>query len=89
MVDPVAEQPVVEMEKNGSELPAEEAEKYVAGETSEGGSVVKSSSWWGVSNLTQLISSPHVLEESLNNVASQVAQVCRCQVKHTLSSITS
>jgi len=74
MIDPVAEQPVVEKEKKDSVSPAEESEKFVAGEASEGGIVVKSSSWWGVSNLTQLISSPHVLEESLNNVASQVAQ---------------
>jgi len=38
------------------------------------GGVAKSSSWWGVSNLTSYLADPHLLEQSINNMASTVAQ---------------
>jgi len=41
----------------------------------EGGGVAKSSSWWGVSNLTSYLADPHLLEASINTMASSVAQV--------------
>jgi len=67
MADPVTDQPtgqddVVPTPTEGGEVAA------------EGGGVVKSNSWWGVSNLSNLLTSPHLLEEGLNSVASQVAQ---------------
>lgn len=64
---PVTDQPVTKQE--------EETLDSAHTDSFEGASsVTKSSSWWGVSNLTSLITSPHLLEESLNNVANQVAQ---------------
>ena len=41
------------------------------------GEVAASSGWgsWGMGGLTSLLSQPHLLEQGLNNVASQVAQV--------------
>ena len=33
---------------------------------------------WGMGGLTNLLSQPHLLEQGLNNVASQVAQVKIC-----------
>ena len=41
------------------------------------GEVAASSGWgsWGMGGLTNLLSQPHLLEQGLNNVASQVAQV--------------
>ena len=75
MVDPAVDQPVaIEDEKQlAAEVELKDGKENAEAETS--GNIVKSTSWWGVSNLTSLISSPHVLEERLNNVANQVAQV--------------
>ena len=43
-------------------------------ESSDGG-IVKSSSWWGMSNLTSYLTAPHLLEQSINSVATNVVQV--------------
>eukprot|EP00092_Neocalanus_flemingeri_P063615 GFUD01077013.1.p1 GENE.GFUD01077013.1~~GFUD01077013.1.p1 ORF type:complete len:362 (+),score=133.80 GFUD01077013.1:53-1138(+) len=40
----------------------------------EGGGVAKSTSWWGVSNLTSYLTDPALLEQSINTMASNVAQ---------------
>lgn len=70
MGDPAVDQSVVEIEGKADT----ETSDIEVKETNDHSGVVKSTSWWGVSNLTSLISNPHVLEESLNSVASQVAQ---------------
>jgi len=70
MGDPAVDQSVVENEGKADT----ETSDIEVKETNDHSGVVKSTSWWGVSNLTSLISNPHVLEESLNSVASQVAQ---------------
>ena len=65
MADPVTDQP------SKQELDQEE----VVVEQEAGGDVVKSTSWWGVSSLSSYLTSPHLLESGINNVASSVAQV--------------
>jgi len=37
--------------------------------------ITKSSSWWGMSSLTSYINTPHLLEQGINNVASNMAQI--------------
>jgi len=65
--DPVTDQPPA---KENTPPNPEEGEGGVSG----GGGVVKSNSWWGVSSISSLLTSPHILEDSFNSVASQVAQ---------------
>ena len=65
MADPVTDQP--------SKQEPDQEEEGVDQEA--GGDVVKSSSWWGVSSLSSYLTSPHLLESGINNVASSVAQV--------------
>ena len=65
MADPVTDQP------SKQELDQEE----VVVEQEAGGDVIKSTSWWGVSSLSSYLTSPHLLESGINNVASSVAQV--------------
>jgi len=54
------------------------ADQQAAGDqdevSTEGGGVAKSSSWWGMSNLTSYLADPHLLESSINTMASSVAQ---------------
>lgn len=65
MAEPVVEQPQAGAEGAVAEGGGEEEAKPV-----------QSSGWgsWGVSNLTNLISQPHLLEQGFASVASQVAQ---------------
>jgi len=73
MVDPAVDPPVA-VEKDDPDT-GDEPKVEASGEAAESsGNIVKSTSWWGVSGLTSLISSPHMLEESLNSVANQVVQ---------------
>ena len=65
MADPVTDQPSKQEPDQEEEVVEQEA----------GGDVVKSSSWWGVSSLSSYLTSPHLLESGINNVASSVAQV--------------
>ena len=65
MADPVTDQPSKQEPDQEEEVVDQEA----------GGDVVKSTSWWGVSSLSSYLTSPHLLESGINNVASSVAQV--------------
>ena len=65
MADPVTDQPSKQEPDQEEEVVEQEA----------GGDVVKSTSWWGVSSLSSYLTSPHLLESGINNVASSVAQV--------------
>ena len=69
MADPVTDQP----SKQEPDQEEEVVDQVV--EQEAGGDVVKSSSWWGVSSLSSYLTSPHLLESGINNVASSVAQV--------------
>jgi len=64
MADPVTDQPSKQEPDQEEEVVEQEA----------GGDVVKSTSWWGVSSLSSYLTSPHLLESGINNVASSVAQ---------------
>ena len=66
---PVLDQPAAAPEPD--QVPVEQDEAPVEG----GSGVVKSSSWWGMSNLTSYLADPHLLEQSINSMASNVAQV--------------
>ena len=68
--DPVTDQPAANTKDDVTEKETEEVL-----EQESGGNVVKSTSWWGVSSLTSYLTSPHLLESGINNVASSVAQV--------------
>ena len=70
MADPVTDQPTVAKEEKEVEFSKETEEG-----AEQGGNVVKSTSWWGVSSLSSYLTSPHLLEQGINNVASSVAQV--------------
>lgn len=72
MADPVTDQPTA-----GQEKPEESPEDGA------GSGMVKSTSWWGVSGLSSYLTSPHLLEQGINNMASSVAQV-----RHYLLSVT-
>jgi len=63
MADPVTDQPTA-----GQEKPEESPEEGA------GSGMVKSTSWWGVSSLSSYLTSPHLLEQGINNMASSVAQ---------------
>ena len=65
MAGPVTDQPSKKEPDQEEEVVEQEA----------GGDVVKSTSWWGVSSLSSYLTSPHLLESGINNVASSVAQV--------------
>lgn len=65
MADPVTDQPTASQEK-----PAEEAEETAGA----GQGLVQSTSWWGVSSLSSYLTSPHLLEQGINSMASSVAQ---------------
>jgi len=65
---PVLDQPAAAPEPD--QVPVEQDEAPVEG----GSGVVKSSSWWGMSNLTSYLADPHLLEQSINSMASNVAQ---------------
>jgi len=67
--DPVTDQPAAASTKDVTEKETEEVP-----EQESGGNVVKSTSWWGVSSLTSYLTSPHLLESGINNVANSVAQ---------------
>jgi len=68
---PVLDQPAaVPVPSEPDQVPGEQDEAPAEG----GGGVVKSSSWWGMSNLTSYIADPHLLEQSINSLASNVAQ---------------
>ena len=69
MADPVTDQPS-KQEPDQEEVVVDQVVEQEAG-----GDVVKSSSWWGVSSLSSYLTSPHLLESGINNVASSVAQV--------------
>ena len=69
--DPVTDQPAANTKEDVTEKETEE----VLEQQESGGNVVKSTSWWGVSSLTSYLTSPHLLESGINNVASSVAQV--------------
>lgn len=69
---PVLDQPAaVPVPAKPDQVPGEQDEAPAEG---GGGGVVKSSSWWGMSNLTSYLADPHLLEQSLNSMASNVAQ---------------
>jgi len=69
MADPVLDQPAP------APGPAEpEQESGPQNEVNEGGGLVQSSSWWGMSSLTSYLADPHLLEQSINSMASNVAQ---------------
>ena len=66
MADPVTDQPTA-----GQEKPEDSSEEGAGASAG----VVKSTSWWGVSSLSSYLTSPHLLEQGINNMASSVAQV--------------
>jgi|ERR1712013_359 len=72
MADPV---PVLDQP---APVPAEPDQEPVVQDESKaeggGSGVVKSSSWWGMSSLTSYLADPHLLEQSINSMASNVAQ---------------
>jgi len=74
MADPV---PVLD-QPAPAPVPAEHDQEPVVQDEpqAEGGGsgVVKSSSWWGMSSLTSYLADPHLLEQSINSMASNVAQ---------------
>ena len=74
MADPVTDQPSAKQEESADAEPvvSKEAE---AGDDEAGGNIVKSTSWWGVSSLSSYLTSPHLLEQGINNMASSMAQV--------------
>ena len=67
--EPVQEQPTVA--PAAPELATVAGDEEVAAEVSSGGG------WgsWGVAGLSNLLAQPHLLEQSLSSVATQVAQV--------------
>ena len=71
MADPVTDQPTNVQEKEKEETQEEGGQETAGAEQG----VVKSTSWWGVSSLSSYLTSPHLLEQGINNVASSVAQV--------------
>ena len=79
MADPV---PVLD-QPAPAPVPAEPDQEPVVQDESKaeggGSGVVKSSSWWGMSSLTSYLADPHLLEQSINSMASNVAQVYRVQ----------
>ena len=58
MADPVTDQPQPTASQETAEVSEEEALGAEAG-------MVKSTSWWGVSNLTSYLASPHLLEQGI------------------------
>jgi len=71
--EPVVEQPAA----GGADQPGPDLHNQDGKALGDGkGEVAASSSWgsWGMGGLTSLLSQPHLLEQGLNNVASQVAQ---------------
>lgn len=68
--EPVQEQPTAVVAPAAQELATVAGDEEVAAEVSSGGG------WgsWGVAGLTNLLAQPHLLEQSLSSVASQVAQ---------------
>ena len=69
--EPVQEQPTAVVAPAAPELATETGDEEVAAGVSSGGG------WgsWGVAGLSNLLAQPHLLEQSLGSVASQVAQV--------------
>ena len=80
MADPVTDQPTVAKEEQ-----EQESKETEEGAEEQGGNVVKSTSWWGVSSLSSYLTSTHLMEQGINNVASSVAQVIR-KIKYCNSS---
>jgi len=72
MADPA--QPVLDQPSAAPSAETEQAQDGQAEPSPGESGVVKSSSWWGVSNLTSYLADPHLLEQSINNMASSVAQ---------------
>jgi len=73
-----SEEPVVEQPAAGRQTDQDQDQQTGQAVVDEGkGEVAASSGWgsWGMGGLTSLLSQPHLLEQGLNNVASQVAQV--------------
>ena len=70
--EPVQEQPTAEAAPTAPELATGAGDEEVAAEVSSGGGGWGS---WGVAGLSNLLAQPHLLEQSLSSVASQVAQV--------------
>ena len=76
---PVLDQPAaVPVPAEPDQVPGEQDEAPAEG---GGGVVVKSSSWWEMSNLTLY---PHLLDQSITSIAINVAQVS----SHYLCTIT-
>jgi len=72
-----SEEPVVEQPAAGRQTDQDQDQQTGQAVVDEGkGEVAASSGWgsWGMGGLTSLLSQPHLLEQGLNNVASQVAQ---------------
>jgi len=68
--DPVLEQP-----KTKEQDVVEEGEQVQEVQDEEEGKVVESSnSWWGVNSFTSILQQPHLLEQGITSLASQVAQ---------------
>ena len=67
----MTDQPTNVQEKEKEETQEEGGQETAGAEQG----VVKSTSWWGVSSLSSYLTSPHLLEQGINNVASSVAQV--------------
>jgi hypothetical protein len=79
MADPA--QPV--LDQSAAVLPVPAEPYQVSGEqdeapAGEGGGVIKSSRWSGMSNLTSYLADPYLLEQSINSLASNVAKVGLC-----------
>merc|ERR1719273_138539 len=78
--EPVVEQPAAVNRDQQSGQAVEEGK----------GEVAASSGWgsWGMGGLTNLLSQPHLLEQGLNNVASQVAQGTKAVASKSLKATT-
>merc|ERR1719249_617310 len=69
-----SEEPVVEQPAAAGSRTDQQTEQAV--DEGKGEVAASSGGWgsWGIGGLTNLLSQPHLLEQGLNNVASQVAQ---------------
>jgi len=74
MADPVTDQPSSNQEESVDVGQAAVNKEAEGGDGEAGGNVVKSTSWWGVFSLSSYLTSPHLLEQGINNMASSMAQ---------------
>merc|ERR1719295_331166 len=83
-----SEEPVVEQPAAAGSRTDQQTEQAV--DEGKGEVAASSGGWgsWGIGGLTNLLSQPHLLEQGLNNVASQVAQGTKVVASKSLKATT-